>query len=138
MSNVEPQRGFLPITSQPGAASGAPVTEDDVRRVVDAFYDLAAGDEILGPIFQQYVHDWPDHMVRLYDFWSAVVLQTGRYGGRPFEAHAQIGQLRPEHFERWLTLWEQTVAAVISSPLQSAFTNPARRMASSMMGRLFN
>lgn len=133
-----PQQGFLPISTRTGPAHGGLVTEDDVRRVVDAFYDMAAGDDILGPIFQNHVHDWPEHMVRLYDFWSAVILQTGRYAGRPFEAHAAIGELRPEHFERWLTLWEQTVAKVIASPLQGTFTNPARRMASSMMGRLFN
>lgn len=138
MSEVKPQQGFLPISRSPNSGHGACVTEDDVRRVVDAFYDVAAGDEILGPIFQQFVHNWPEHMVRLYDFWSAVILQTGRYAGRPFEAHAQIGQLRPAHFERWLLLWEQTVAKVITPPLQDAFTNPARRMASSMMGRLCN
>lgn len=138
MSNANPQRGYLPISSGSDQTRGGLATEDDVRRVVDAFYDVAAGDEILGPIFEQYVHNWPDHMVRLYDFWSAVVLQTGRYAGRPFEAHAQIGELRPEHFERWLVLWEQTVARVVTPSLQGVFTNPAKRMASSMMGRLFS
>ncbi|MCL4220656.1 MAG: group III truncated hemoglobin [Phycisphaerales bacterium] len=128
----------MPISRLPDSGHGPCITEDDVRRVVDAFYDVAAEDEVLGPIFQQYVHNWPDHMVRLYNFWSAVILQTGRYAGRPFEAHAQISQLRPEHFDRWLLLWEQTVAKTITPPLQGAFTNPARRMASSMMGRLFN
>ncbi|KAA0216989.1 MAG: hypothetical protein DYG94_02220 [Leptolyngbya sp. PLA3] len=71
------------------------------------FHDVAAADEILGPIFQEHVRNRPDHLVRLYDVWSAVVLQSGRYAGRPFEARAQTSELRSEHFERWLLVWEQ-------------------------------
>jgi hemoglobin len=73
----------------------------------------------------------------MYDFWSAVVLRTARYAGRPFEAHAGLPELSPAHFERWLALWEATVERVIPPAARAGFTVAAGRMAASMTSRLF-
>jgi hemoglobin len=42
------------------------------------------------------------------DFWSSVVLMTGRFKGAPMSTHARLPELRPTHFARWLHLFAQT------------------------------
>ena len=70
-------------------AAVAPVTEEDIRRLLGAFYARVRADEELGPIFAAAVgttdEDWAPHLARLRDFWSQVMLrQTGRYRGNPY------------------------------------------------------
>lgn len=134
------QAGFeLPLkASDGGGAAGAPVDEPLIRRLVDTFYDRVTADAVLGPVFGSRVTDWPLHLSRMYDFWSAVVLQTGRYAGRPLERHRAIAELEPAHFDRWLALWSQTVHDVAPPGVRERFTIPAARMAATMGARLFN
>ncbi|MBL8746980.1 MAG: group III truncated hemoglobin, partial [Phycisphaerae bacterium] len=83
-----------------------------------------------------HVSDWSLHLPKMYDFWSTVVLHSGRYSGRPIEAHLRIPGLSARHFARWLTLWESTVDRVIGRPRGDAFVIAARRMAASMASRV--
>ena len=69
------------------------------------FYADVRQHEIIGPIFNERIHDWPAHLAKTTEFWA---LQTGgpsRYGGGFAGAHLRLG-LEPQHFEYWLTLWE--------------------------------
>ncbi len=128
----------LPL-GEPMAASdlSAVVSEADIRRLVDAFYETIRADGVLGPVFEAHVDDWDAHLPKMYDFWSSVVLRTGRYAGRPFVAHAQIPDLAPEQFQHWLGLWDEAVRAVIHADAHFAFNVAAQRMAASMASRLF-
>lgn len=117
-------------------APADPANEQIVRQLVDAFYGTACEDEILGPIFNERVKDWDSHLPRIYDFWSAVVLRTARYSGRPIEAHSGMPELKREHFGRWLGIWEATVEQVVPPESRDAYLVPARRMAESMADRL--
>ena len=112
------------------------VSEPDIRALVDRFYETVRVDDLLGPIFARHVADWSRHLPKMSDFWSTVVLRTGRYAGRPLEAHEALPGLTQAHFERWLALWERTVAEKIASQGQWAFIIAARRMAASMSARL--
>ena len=47
-------------------------------------------DERLGPVFEAHVHEWDVHLARMTDFWSAALLRSGRYSGRPVERHRAI------------------------------------------------
>lgn len=95
----------------PGAAVG--VTEAMIREVVHAFYQEVRADPVIGPIFNAAIADeaWPDHLAKLCDFWSSVLLMTGRYKGMPMAIHARQTSIQPEHFTRWLALFRQTVEA---------------------------
>lgn len=131
----------LPLT-EPGGTSAAPndaISESEIRVLVDSFYDAVRQDDLLGPVFAQHVQDWSLHLPKMYDFWSTVVRRTGRYAGRPFEAHQAIPGLTSAHFDRWLALWEATVSRVFAFPrahAREAFVVAARRMAASMSARL--
>lgn len=86
---------------------------DDIRLLVDTFYEKVRGDEILGPVFNEKINDWPSHLDKMYSFWQSILLNQFTYSGAPFPKHASlpVGQ---EHFQRWLTLFYETVDSLFS------------------------
>jgi hemoglobin len=127
----------LPLTEPLARSSVAGlVAESDIKTLVDTFYETVRGDNMLGPIFTEHVADWSLHLPKMYAFWSTVVLRTGKYSGRPIEAHRPLPGLTHAHFARWIELWEQTVGRVIHPDAQQAFVQSAQRMAASLSARL--
>lgn len=123
----------LPITEPVGLGTpDTPIDEATIRTLVDTFYDTVRSDDLLGPVFARHVADWSMHLPKMYAFWSTVVLRSGRYAGRPLEAHQRLPGLTQAHFDRWITLWAQTVARVVPATSRDAFVLPASRMAASM------
>lgn len=88
------------------------ITEEEIATLVDRFYAKVRLDSEIGPIFNAIVGDWPHHLSTLKDFWSTVLLTTGRYKGDPMMTHLQL-PLDPEHFERWLALFAETASEVL-------------------------
>lgn len=123
-----------PLTT-PGAAHPA-ITEAMIATLVQRFYARAREDAVIGPVFQDAVADWDEHIANIADFWSSVMLRTGRYHGRPMRPHL-ILPLEPQHFDRWLALFEETAEEVCGAPdIANAFILRARRIADSFeMGR---
>ncbi|RYZ99645.1 MAG: group III truncated hemoglobin [Sphingobacteriaceae bacterium] len=82
---------------------------DDIKLLVDTFYDRIREDELLGPIFDERIQDrWPIHLEKMYKFWQTVLLQEHTYFGSPFPPHAQL-PVGHEHFAAWLALFNKTV-----------------------------
>ncbi|MDF1793030.1 MAG: group III truncated hemoglobin [Thalassobaculaceae bacterium] len=115
----------------------ARVSEDDIARVVEAFYNRARDDAVLGPVFSRHVADWPAHFERLKAFWSSVLNLTGRYDGMPMRTHAEIGELTPAHFDRWLELFAETLAETVDPRTAREFLVRARSMADAHRRFLF-
>jgi hemoglobin len=95
------------------------ITEAEISTLVDTFYAKVRLDPDIGPIFNAIVGDWPHHLATLKDFWSTVLLTTGRYKGDPMMTHLQL-PLDPDHFSRWLALFAETANEVL--PPQHAAT----------------
>jgi hemoglobin len=116
----------------PGYAVG--VTEAMIRTVVDGFYDKVRADPTLGPIFDGHIGDqWHVHLPKMYDFWSSVLLMTGRFKGAPMRVHgAMAHEVGDSHFELWLDLFAQTVTEVCPPPAAALFLEKARMIASSL------
>jgi hemoglobin len=108
------------------------VSEDRIRAVVDEFYRRARRDDRLGPVFEVHIGEWGAHLARMTDFWSAALLRTGRYSGRPVERHREIDGLSAGHFDRWLELFEDTVRDLCPPREAEAFLVRARRMRDGM------
>lgn len=131
----------LPLTESSGPDATSRIipsqpTESEIRQLVDSFYASIRTDPMLGPIFARHVKDWSIHLPKMYDFWSTVILRTGRYAGRPIKVHEQLPELTRAHFDRWLSLWSQAVDRVIRAPAREAFIQAAGQMARSMSDRL--
>ena len=109
------------------------VTEDDIRRLVPEFYARVRRDPLLGPIFNAAIADWPHHLEKLQDFWSSVMLTSGRYKGQPMMTHVRHDQaMTPENFARWLQLWSETTAELLSPAAAAALQERARRISESL------
>jgi len=89
-------------------------------------------DPALGPIFNRVVRDWDDHLAKLCDFWSSVTLMTGRFKGAPMAVHAQLPDIRPTHFARWLHLFRQTAEAVCPPEAAALFVAKSEIIAESL------
>ncbi len=106
-----------------------PVTEDGIREMVAAFYGRVREDTLLAPVFEaRLAGAWPEHLDRMVDFWSSVLLASGRYRGDPRARHRAIGELRPEHFDRWLELFEEVLMEVFPTHVAEDVFWRARRM----------
>ncbi len=79
------------------------------------------------------MHEWDAHLSRMTDFWSAALLRTGRYSGRPVERHRSIGSLGAEHFDRWVELFEEMARDLCPPRQADAFLVRARRMRDGMI-----
>ncbi|GGD87739.1 hypothetical protein GCM10011515_04210 [Tsuneonella deserti] len=111
----------------------AAIHEEDIARLVPRFYDRVRADEVLGPIFNGAIDDWPHHLEKLKAFWSSVMLTSGRYKGQPMVAHLRHGDhMTRENFARWLGLWSQVTEEVLGSQAAAAFQEKARRIAESL------
>ena len=113
----------------------APLSLQDIERLVDRFYDSVQADLVLGPIFNAAVHDWAGHKRTLVSFWSSVALRAGTYRGNPMAAH-RPHPIRAEHFDHWLALWRQTANDVLTPAHAHLFVDYASRIARSLRGGL--
>lgn len=91
-------------------------SEADIRLLVDTFYHKVGRDALLEPIFNGFAGvNWSRHLPIMYDFWSSILLGTARYHGRPFPKHLPL-PIDATHFQRWLELFDATVAELFSGP----------------------
>ena len=105
------------------------ITEALIAELVDTFYGRVRLDPMLAPVFAR-VGDWDAHLTKLRAFWSSVTLMSGRYHGQPMQAHFPL-LIEPAHFDRWLALFELTVADVCDPDAAVVFMEKARRIADS-------
>lgn len=133
-----PQFPGLSLTERPSAphADALGITEALIRAVVDEFYLRARDDDQLGPIFNHYVQDWDHHLAKMVDFWSAALLKTGRYSGRPIERHRLISELSAKHFDRWIELFDATTRDLCQPAQARAFLIRAHKMRDAMSKNL--
>ncbi len=107
------------------------IDEAMIRKLVHSFYNRIRADEMLGPVFSARITDWAPHLERMCAFWSSVTLHTGRYGGRPMQAHAPL-PVTSVHFDHWLSLFEATADAVCPPVAAAEFKAKARMIAASL------
>ena len=107
--------------------------ETNIRELVDAFYRRVDDDLLLGPIFaRELAGRWDAHLAKMTTFWSSLVLGTKGYRGNVQEAHRPLGDIEPQHFARWLTLFLDTVNIRYESAAAVQFMEPALRIAQSL------
>lgn len=104
------------------------LTEQHISDLVDRFYAKVRLDDEIGPIFNAIVGDWPHHLAKLKDFWSSAMLRTGRYRGHPMMVHLQL-PIDRNHFERWLSLFEETAYEVFPPIHAADILDKAQRIA---------
>lgn len=107
------------------------INEAMIQELVHRFYGRVREDNLLGPIFNTRVADWDKHLARLCEFWSSVILMSGRYRGQPMPLHARL-PIEPLHFDRWLQLFAQTARETCPPAAARHFVERACRIAVSL------
>lgn len=104
-----------------------------IRAVVDRFYADARRDPVIGPVFNRIIapEAWPHHLATIADFWSSMLLGTGRYAGRPMPKHMAIPELSDAHFMRWLALFRRTVDELCPPDIAALFIERSERIGNS-------
>jgi hemoglobin len=105
-----------------------------IARLVHAFYARVRADPQIGPIFEARIDDWTPHLDQMERFWRSVLLNTGEFHGNPMLKHLVIPGLDRDHFVRWLTLFEETLAELATPEAQASISQTAHAIAASLMG----
>ena len=88
--------------------------EEQIAELVRRFYGDVAQDDLLGPVFEDVAGvDWSEHLPKLTAFWCRALLGQVGYAGNPYRAHALVHARQPltsAHFERWLSLFADTIS----------------------------
>lgn len=114
------------------------LNDDGLARLVDAFYARVRADAALGPVFNDAIGDWPEHLEKLAAFWSSVMLTSGRYKGQPVPAHIKHkSRITPALFDRWLALWARTTDELMVPEAAAALQDRAARIAQSLQLAMF-
>ncbi len=121
-----------PAYADPPSAHADLCTEDEIARLVHAFYARVRADPVLGPIFDARIHDWDAHLVKLVDFWSSGLRHTRRFTGAPMPKHAAMPGLSAELFHRWLRLFRDVAAAQSNRAMAERAVMLAERIAQSL------
>lgn len=109
-----------------------------VRAVVDGFYAKARADAVIGPVFNRVIpaDEWPAHLSKIADFWSSMLLGTGRYMGRPMPKHFAIPELSDAHFARWLALFRETAEELCPADIAALFVERAETIGNNFRVRI--
>ncbi len=82
---------------------------DEIKLMVDTFYNNVNKDELLSPIFNDIAGvNWKLHLPKMYGFWNSILFGTGEYNGQPFPPHLKL-PINQTHFDRWLELFNSTI-----------------------------
>jgi hemoglobin len=104
-----------------------------IAQLVHEFYDDVRDDPQLQVIFEAAIgDDWQPHLARMVEFWSTVMLATHEFRGNVFGTHMELDGVVPDHFKRWLALFEATARRLFVPALADEFMLVARRIAESL------
>ena len=88
----------------------------DIDLLMRNFYSRAMADPVIGYLFTDVARlDLEHHLPVIGDFWESTLFGTGvyaRHRRNPLLIHAALDAketLRPEHFARWLELFNDSV-----------------------------
>ncbi len=114
------------------------LNRESIATLVHTFYDDVRADAVLAPVFNAAIGDhWETHLGRMVDFWCTTMLKTQPFHGNVFGKHMALTGVEPDHFRRWLMLFEASAARLFAPPLADQFVLVARRIAASLQFGFF-
>lgn len=87
----------------------APISDEQIRQLVDSFYDKIRADADLRPIFERVVAgDCETRLAKMYEVWSSVILTSGFYKGSLVAVRKHMGGLEIGLLDRCLALFGES------------------------------
>ncbi len=105
---------------------------DNIEQLVNSFYDKVKKDDTIGYIFMNIIgENWSHHLPIMYQFWETILLSVPGYTGNPVKKHVEIDRkikLEDGYYEKWLSLWKETVDELFSGPIAEEAKKRAKLM----------
>ncbi len=115
---------------------------EDIKTFVDQFYSKVLKDDLIGYIFTEIAQiSLEQHMPVMYDFWESILLNATAYKGNPMQIHLALDDkvtLTKDHFDRWLTLFNDTINEHFKGEKAELVKTRALSIATMMQIKLFN
>lgn len=115
---------------------------NDIKLLVDSFYDKVNKDEILSPIFNDVAKvNWENHLPIMYKFWASTLLGEMGYKGNPMDAHFRLNEkhkLEGSDFNRWKSLFIETVDELFEGEIAEQAKQRAISIADLMFYKIQN
>jgi hemoglobin len=89
-------------------------TAADIHELVNTFYGKVLQDQLLAPFFTRL--NFVEHLPKMEQFWRFALLSEPGYTTNVTEKHLHM-PLEQAHFERWTTLFKQTVDELFKGDL---------------------
>jgi len=115
-------------------------TRSDIEKLMQSFYKKALADDVIGFIFTDVARlDLEHHLPIIADFWENVLFNTGVYSRNAMAPHFDLNtkiKFQPQHFERWLLLFTETVKEIFSGAKADIAIARAKSIAAIMQLKL--
>jgi hemoglobin len=115
-------------------------TRSDVENLMQSFYRKALADDVIGFIFTDIARlNLEHHIPIITDFWENILFSTGVYSRNAMTPHFDLNtkiKLQPQHFERWLKLFTETVCENFSGAKADLAVARAKSIAAIMQLKL--
>ena len=118
------------------------ITRENIREFVMLFYAKVIKDETVGPFFIEKLGDdlkndvWQEHLEIIVTFWIAIAFGNPKYRRQLFTPHTQLGDVKRETFEQWLTLFGETLDSMYVPKVSALFKERANIIAGNFMRNL--
>ncbi len=103
--------------------------KEDIKKIMSEFYAKATKDDLIGVKFNHI--NMAEHIPKIVEFWSTIIFYEGDYKGSPFDKHLPL-HLKKGDFDRWLSLFEETVRTHHEGDMTEEIINRAKNI-----GRIF-
>ena len=115
---------------------------DDVFTLVSTFYAKVKENKEIGHFFTQTIHNWPEHLEKLTDFWETNLFMVSKFRGNPMKAHKEVDEkfahsIEQKHFGEWLNMWFSTVDELFEGDRANIAKNRARNMAHNLFMNMY-
>lgn len=114
----------------------------DIELLINSFYKKVKKDPVIAFFFTDIVPvNWDAHLPIMYGFWENIIFYSGTYEGNPMAKHKAIHQKCPmkmEHFQRWTSLFTETVEELFEGEKAELAKQRAMSIATVMQIKMFS
>jgi hemoglobin len=112
----------------------------DIELLMNTFYDKVKKDNTIGYIFNEVARvDWDHHIPIICDFWETILLGATSYRNNAMGVHYALNRKEPfqkKHFDRWLSLFNETIDSLFSGTIATMAKKRAQSIASLMLFKM--
>jgi hemoglobin len=103
--------------------------EEDIKTLVSTFYERVKNDSLLSAVINDHtISNWSDHLAVMCQFWQTILLNKEPYKGTPAKKHVDL-PIENKHFDRWITIFHQTLDDLYTGPVTEEAKFHAHKMA---------